>query len=533
MRKSIFPFVIIVCGFLFITLSCKNKETIKDALAFGKSNASNDFKSIAEITFDSTLVATFFENYPKLKSFKPDVIALYKKQQYHYIWFDQKGINEVGNLLYDKISNLDQEGIQTTIPYKNKLDDLFQDSSEEQKPKVESELLISSLYFFYAEKVFKGLDPKKSEELGWYLPRKKQSYVNYLDSIIINPSLINKDEKEVLGQYYRLREILEKYRTIEKKGGWDSIALDPKLKSYKPGDTSPTIAQIRTRLFITGELLSDSKKNIYDPELEKGVLKYKKRNAFSPDYTITSRHIAAMNVPLSARIKTIIVNIERCRWISTDISKAKELIIINVPAYQLTYFKDNKPVLISKVVVGKALNKTAIFSADMRYIVFSPYWNVPKSILKKEILPAIAKNPNYLAEHEMEWHEGRVRQRPGPKNSLGLVKFLFPNSNSIYLHDTPSKNLFEQEKRAFSHGCIRVAKPKELANMILKEDKNWTPEKIEAAMNKGEESWYTLKNKIPVYIGYFTAWVNHDGEINFYEDVYERDERLAAMLLED
>ena len=210
MRKLIFPFVIIVCGFLFITLSCKNKETIKDALAFGESNGSNDFKSIAETTFDSTLVATFFENYPKLKSFKPDVIALYKKQQYHYIWFDQKGINEVGNLLYDKISNLDQEGIQTTIPYKNKLDELFQDSSEEQKPNVESELLISSLYFFYAEKVFKGLDPKKSEELGWYLPRKKQSYVSYLDSIIINPSLINKDEKEVLGQYYRLREVLKK-----------------------------------------------------------------------------------------------------------------------------------------------------------------------------------------------------------------------------------------------------------------------------------------------------------------------------------
>ena len=133
----------------------------------------------------------------------------------------------------------------------------------------------------------------------------------------------------------------------------------------------------------------------------------------------------------------------------------------------------------------------------------------------------------------MEWHKDNVRQKPGVDNSLGLVKFLFPNNNNIYLHDTPSKKLFNEEKRAFSHGCIRVEKPKELANLILEGDTNWTTEKIDAAMNKGKESWYTLKNKIPVYIGYFTAWVDDDGAINFYKDIYERDEQLAAMLLEE
>lgn len=169
----------------------------------------------------------------------------------------------------------------------------------------------------------------------------------------------------------------------------------------------------------------------------------------------------------------------------------------------------------------------------MSYIVFSPYWNVPKSILIKEILPAIKKNKSYLSKHNMEWHKGNVRQKPGVDNSLGLVKFLFPNNNNIYLHDTPSKQLFNEEKRAFSHGCIRVEKPEELANLILEGDTNWTPEKIDAAMNKGKESWYTLKNKIPVYIGYFTTWVDNDGTINFYKDIYERDEQLAAMLLEE
>jgi murein L,D-transpeptidase YcbB/YkuD len=133
----------------------------------------------------------------------------------------------------------------------------------------------------------------------------------------------------------------------------------------------------------------------------------------------------------------------------------------------------------------------------------------------------------------MEWFKGDVRQKPGPKNSLGLVKFLFPNSNNIYLHDTPSKSLLTEEVRTFSHGCIRIAKPKELANLILENDSNWTPEKIDAAMNRGKETWYTLKNKIPVYIGYFTSWVDSEGTINFYKDVYNRDSRLEELLMNE
>lgn len=133
----------------------------------------------------------------------------------------------------------------------------------------------------------------------------------------------------------------------------------------------------------------------------------------------------------------------------------------------------------------------------------------------------------------MEWHNGNIRQKPGPKNSLGLIKFLFPNNNNIYLHDTPSKSLFNEEKRAFSHGCIRIAKPKELAELILKNDPNWPTEKIDAAMNGGKEKWMTLKNKIPVHIGYFTSWVDEEGDINFYKDIYNRDNTLTSLLLEN
>jgi murein L,D-transpeptidase YcbB/YkuD len=168
----------------------------------------------------------------------------------------------------------------------------------------------------------------------------------------------------------------------------------------------------------------------------------------------------------------------------------------------------------------------------MQYIVFSPYWNVPQSIIKNEIIPGMRRDPNYLAKHRMEWNNGNVRQKPGPSNSLGLVKFLFPNSNNIYLHDTPSKSLFGKEERAFSHGCIRVAKPKELAIRLLSYDSTWTPEKIEAAMNAGVEKYVTLKKKVPVYIGYFTAFVDRNGQINFRKDIYNRDEELLKQLIQ-
>jgi murein L,D-transpeptidase YcbB/YkuD len=524
MKIKLFTFSIISLIFLCSLLSC-NKNEAKTPVINSSDTIIKD-----KTTFDSTAVDSFFETYPLLKKYQADVKKLYQKHEYHYVWFGKNGMNEFANLLYDKINNLDEEGIQIKVPYKDKLEELYNSPDSIQKPNIETELLNSSLYFFYAMNVYHGLDAAKSTEIEWYIPRKKQSYVSYLDSLLTNPSLINKDEKNLFSQYFLLKKALQKYRQIEKQGGWKSITIDTAVTAYKIGDSAQAIAEIRERLFITGDLKTDSKNPVYDKQLSKGILNYKSRRGLLPSSTISTALIKDLNIPISERIKTIIINMERCRWVSSDIPKSKELIAINIPSFLLSYFKNQEVVLRSKVVVGKTMNKTVIFSAPMKYIVFSPYWNVPTSILKNEILPDIARNPNYLAEHDMEWNEGKLRQKPGPKNSLGLIKFLFPNSNNIYLHDTPSKNLFERENRAFSHGCIRVAKPKELAIEILKDDPEWTPEKIDSVMNSGKETWYTLKNRIPVYIGYFTAWVDNEGIIHFYNDIYKRDELLASML---
>lgn len=184
-------------------------------------------------------------------------------------------------------------------------------------------------------------------------------------------------------------------------------------------------------------------------------------------------------------------------------------------------------------VVGKSVHKTVIFNGKLQYVVFSPYWNVPSGIMKNEVLPGIRRNPNYLKNHNMEWNGKTVRQRPGPANPLGKVKFLFPNQYDIYLHDSPSKGLFNEDTRAFSHGCIRLADARALAIYLLRNDPAWTIPNIDREMNSGKEKWVTLKDQVPVFIAYFTAWVDSQGRLNWRKDIYNRDERLAATLFDN
>ena len=532
MKNFSIQFIIIALAFFGLTISCNpKKENTSELIADNKPVETAFIHS--NIKIDSATIAAFYKTYPDLKKYQEETFLFYQKHNYNEVWFDEKGIVEFGNSLYDKYSTIEKEGLKVIFPYQNKLEGIFNNDVDNALNQADTELIITNLYFFYADKVYNGIDAKVTTEIGWLLPRKQISYVSLLDSVLTNSKTSGEDTKVLIEPYYKLRKVLIKYREIEKNGGWNPIDLDPNFKSYKPGDSAKAIAQIRERLFISGDIKSNNKSAIYDKELVAGVNHYQLQNGYNRGDLILPKHIKEMNKPIGERIKKIMVNMERCRWISPEITNAREYILVNIPSYNLTFIREGKVILKSPVVVGKTMNKTVVFSGKMSYIVFSPYWNVPTSIIKKEIKPGMAKNKNYLAQHNMEWNNGNVRQKPGKNNSLGLVKFIFPNSNNIYLHDTPSKILFENETRAYSHGCIRVAKPRDLAIAILKEDKNWTPAKIDAAMHLGRENAYVLKNKIPVYIGYFTAWVGEDGEIKFFQDIYDRDERLAKLIFSE
>ena len=515
---------------LLAGISCKQNEkaTHKEELTLDLQGTINRF---GKTTFDSTLISPFFKTYPELAKYEENVYAIYRGHEFHHIWFDENGVLEFANSLYSKVKGIATEGVYNIFPYPEKIDGIFADDVENSLTETETELIITSMFLFYAENVYKGIDDKTAAAIEWLLPKKQVSYENLLDSVMMNTGLLTKNDSVLFSQYYKLRDMLKHYRDIQKNGGWDSIYINPKLKSFNPGDTGMAILQIRERLLITGDILENNKSNLYDEALLAAVNKYQKRNGKKEQPAITRDLIDRMNIPIGEQIKKITVNMERWRWISPEVANASEYIFVNIPSYQLTYNRDGKRVLEMPVVVGKTMSKTVIFSGNMSFVVFSPYWNIPPSILNSEVLPGIKKDKNYLAKHNMEWNNGQVRQKPGRNNSLGLVKFIFPNSNNIYLHDSPSKSLYARDSRAFSHGCVRLGKPRDLALEILKDDPEWTTEKIDAAMHAGTEKWVSLKNKIPVHIGYFTAWVNEQGEIHFYEDIYKRDDTLFDILI--
>lgn len=529
--KKISLFFLLV-AFSAVEISCKSKQ-----VANVKPNLEVHLQGIinhqSNLPFDSTEITNFYKTFPELAKYSKDVTDIYRRYNFSQIWFDKNGVVEFGNSLFSKVNELDKEGIVSVFPYQDKINGIFLDEIENKLNNTETDLMLTNLFLFYAGKVYMGVDDKTTTALEWLLPRKDLSYENILDSVLLNPGLINSDSLIMFRQYFKLRDVLKKYRAIEQNGGWKNIEIDAKVKAYKPGDTSKVIQQIREHLYITGDLAENNMSNRYDEALVEVVKKYQLRHGKNQQSAITPDLIKEMNVPVGDRIKKIIVNMERCRWISPQVVKAPELIFVNIPSYMLYFNRNDQRVMESPVVVGKTMNKTVIFSGNMSSVVFSPYWNVPNSIIEKEIKPGIKKDPNYLAKHNMEWNGGQVRQKPGKKNSLGLVKFIFPNTNNIYLHDTPSKSLFAKEKRAFSHGCIRVAKPRELAIKILENNPDWTPEKIDAAMKSGTEKWVSVKPNIPVYIGYFTAWVGETGEINFFNDVYNLDDRLYDILVEN
>ena len=325
------------------------------------------------------------------------------------------------------------------------------------------------------------------------------------------------------------------------------------MRVPKPGSSDPAVQQLRERLIASGDLASGNTENPakYDAALTNAVKRFQERHALPATGIANEETLAEMNVPLADRIRQVEMNLDRWRWTPNDLG-ARHL-LINIPAFQLTARENGKPVQAIRVVVGKTEHETPIFSSEMDTVVFSPYWNLPESIAEDETGPAIRSDPGYLARNQIEvlrrtktrttivkpedvnWYDPveiqqlSFRQRPGAKNALGQVKFLFPNAFDVYLHDTPADSLFDRSGRAFSHGCVRVAEPEALAAYVLRDRPEWTADRISSAMNAGVEKYVKLDEKIPVHIEYFTAWVADDGSLTFLPDVYGYDARQARL----
>ncbi|HUR11184.1 MAG TPA: L,D-transpeptidase family protein [Flavitalea sp.] len=463
--------------------------------------------------------------------------SFYNARNYQFAWFSSDGLTEQARGFWNIHEYQTTYVKDTTLADKaliKKMDRLIVEEELHVNPAdkgmLDTELKLTEHYIRYALSAYDGGYVKR-KELERFIPRKKEDAMFLADSLLTKKHKDGKYFEDIHASYGLLKNQLSKYYQISKQGGWPVITTAQ--KSLKRGMTFPEIAMIKKRLLVTGDLtINDTSQNFNDT-LENGVKSFQFRHGFTPDGVITAALIREMNIPVDRRIQQLLLNMNRVQWMPAE--PKGRLILVNIPEFVLHVRDGKNKVFDMNVVVGKEGHNTMMFSGDLNQIVFSPYWNVPESIVEKEILPSIEKNPNYLESQDMEitGNEGGfpvIRQKPGDKNSLGKVKFLFPNSFDIYFHDTPAKSLFNKDKRAYSHGCIRLAEPVKMANYLLKDQSEWTPEKVDEAMNSGKERFVKLKDPVPVFISYYTAWVDEKGLLHFAEDIYGHDANLVRKM---
>lgn len=353
--------------------------------------------------------------------------------------------------------------------------------------------------------------------------------------------------------YRRLRAALKRYREIAARGGWPTI---PEFL-YERGSVSANVALLRERLRVSGDIAehvpAPELPDLFDDVVLRGLERFQKRHGLMITGRTDFPTLAALNTPVEKRIQQVVINLERRRWMPTR--EEQRYVFVNLANYELRVIDQGRTIFRTEVVVGAPFHRTPEFSDQIRYLVFNPYWNVPHNIAKNEFLPELRKNPNYLSEEDYEllsgwsrearvinpltvdWHKVqpesfnyRLRQKPGPNNALGSIKFMFPNKHDIYLHGTPKQELFDHTERAFSHGCIRVKDPVGLALILLGGKDGWTRERIEAETTGNTPRDVALAAPVPVHLHYLTAWATRDGTVNFRPDIYERDRLLARAL---
>ncbi len=358
------------------------------------------------------------------------------------------------------------------------------------------------------------------------------------------------------GGYRRTEAALVRYTEMARGAAVDALPVP--AKAIRPGETYAGAAALRRRLALVGDLPPDAPPPadpaLYDAPLAEAVKRFQRRHGLDDDGRLGAGTVKQLNVPLAERVRQLQLALERWRWLPSQFSSPP--IVVNIPDFRLRAADAKGDVAMEmRVIVGKAApTQTPVFSRDMTYVVFRPYWNVPPSILRGEIVPAITRDRNYIAKknYEVTTPDGKVvtdgpisddvlaqlkagklavRQKPGPANALGLVKLIFPNEFNVYLHSTPSQALFAKSRRDFSHGCIRVEKPAELAVWALRNNPDWTLERVREAMQTGpNDVTVKLDRPVPVFIVYATALAYENGEVHFYEDIYGHDADLAQAL---
>jgi L,D-transpeptidase YcbB len=490
--------------------------------------------------------------------------SFYKNRGYKPAWVVDDPEFSKARELTDAIRDADQDALSPENYHLSKIEKLLnpiisahdKHTAANVKLLVDLDLLLTDAFLLFASHLASGRVNPETMYPEWEAFSPDIDLTNVLQSALdtgrIKASL--KALRPEYPGYVRLRDALPIYQQILEQGGWPEI---DRGKTLREGDRDDRIPMLRKRLHMTGDDTSPTVQNdtLFDPVLEQSVKKFQKRHGLEMDGAVGPKTVAALNVPVQERIRQLELNMERFRWFPKN--PGTRYILVNIADFSLTVVENQIPVMQMKVVAGKTLRKTPVFSEKMKYIELNPYWNVPPQIAVKDIAPKMCRNSGYLSSRKIQvyahWGEEaatidpgsidwcrvteanfryKLRQQPGPKNSLGRIKFMFPNKYAVYMHDTPERNLFYRSSRGFSSGCIRVEKPMELALYLLKNDPTWTHDRLQAEIDNGKRKTIMLKEPIIVHLFYWTAWGEDQGIVHFREDVYSRDMDLDRALRE-
>ena len=527
----------VVC--LLVTTSCNNVASWFGSNTDSTSNADsssmillrdesiNASNAYSDLFLDSTVIDNYIKNEKLEDSVAKQLRNFYLVRNYQFAWFTTQGLTEQGKGLWSMrtsdSANLDK-------PVAKKMDSLMMNDSltiqANDSAYVNTEIGLTREFIELAKRNQGFIS---ASNFYYMVPAKKMDPVQLADSILNK----NADSARYAGNkaYAAMKQHLSLYLDAEKKGGWQPISGI--TANLKQGSSSPAIASIKKRLAATNDYDRNDTSAIYSDSLITALKSFQQRNGLAPTGKINDSLITVLNVPAKQRIGQILMNMNRVMWMKP--MEDSNRIVVNIPGFMLYAFEGNNRVLEMPVIVGKDGAGTVMFSDEINEVVFNPTWNLPRSIVENEIMPAMKKDKDYLKKKNMEIVNQNdsipeIRQLPGKDNALGRVKFLFPNSYDIYLHDTPDKSLFKKKDRAISHGCIRVQDPLGLAQFILKNQSEWTGEKIQAAMNSNKEQHVKVNREMPVYITYYTAWIDENGLMNFRNDEYGHDGKTALRM---
>jgi len=490
----------------------------------------------------------------------------YKELLFTPVWMRENSLSPAAKELFEYIRNdntLNKNGklYRDSIILERMAENMYAERGNIYT-KVSLEFKISQLYKGYTDYAYFGsinwgafnarISNLKVNDVSteWVLHRPEVYPAKILGDAALGQSLKQQLDKAVPKAYHykELQKYLEKYLAIRENGGWEQVTI---FKKLRPGRHSEGVYSLRERLRITGDYIAcdeSDEDNRYDKCLQKAVKHFQARTGLKEDAVVGGVTLKELNKSVDDRITTIRLNLDRLKWLNERASKRH--VIINIPDFQLYFEEDGKLIQTMRVITGKPRHPTPIFSDMIEIIVLNPYWNVPKSIIQKEMIPKLMRNPNAMARQGIEIRAGwgknakkvsggsvnwsqyrysktmpyRFAQLPGYRNALGKVKFLFPNKFSVYMHDTPTKHLFKKNRRAFSHGCIRLQKPRELLRTFSTFNDNVDFDKSQKILKGKKNSYIRLEEKVPVDVVYLTAWVDYDGKLQFRNDVYNYDE---------